>query len=68
MEYRFATTADAPVLAEMNRQLTREEGHRNPMPLPELVARMAGWLAGEYRAVLFADGGRPWGTPCSAAS
>ena len=38
MEYRFATAADAPVLAVMNQQLIRDEGHRNPMTLPELEA------------------------------
>src|SRR5438067_9662402 len=57
MEYRFATAADAPVLAVMNQQLIRDEGHRNPMTLPELEARMAGWLAGGYRAALFEDAG-----------
>jgi GNAT superfamily N-acetyltransferase len=41
----------------MNQQLIRDEGHRNKMTLPELEARMAGWLSGEYRAVLFEDGG-----------
>lgn len=57
MEYRYATPADAPVLAAMNRRLIADEGHRNSMTLSELEARMAGWLAGEYRAVLFEDGG-----------
>ena len=57
MEYRFATTADAPALAAMNQQLILDEGHRNRMTLPELEARMAGWLSGEYRAVLFEDAG-----------
>jgi GNAT superfamily N-acetyltransferase len=41
----------------MNRQLIADEGHRNALTLPELEVRMAGWLAGEYRAVLFEDGG-----------
>jgi GNAT superfamily N-acetyltransferase len=36
--------------------LIRDEGHRNPMNIDQLTARMAGWLAGEYRAVLFEDG------------
>jgi GNAT superfamily N-acetyltransferase len=57
VEYRFATTADAPALAAMNQRLILDEGHRNRMTLLELEARMAGWLAGEYRAVLFEDGG-----------
>ena len=61
MEFRDATPADAAVLADLNRQLVRDEGHRNRMTLPELEERMAGWLAGEYRAVLFLDGGRVLG-------
>ena len=56
MNYRHATIADAAVLAAMNRQLILDEGHRNPMTLPELEARMAGWLNGEYGAVLFEEG------------
>jgi GNAT superfamily N-acetyltransferase len=61
MEYRRATVADAPVLAAMNQQLIRDEGHRNRMTAAELTARMAGWLAGEYEAVLFEEAGRPAG-------
>ncbi len=57
MEYRFATAADVPVLAAMNEQLIRDEGHRNPMTLPELEGRMGEWLAGEYRALLFEEAG-----------
>jgi GNAT superfamily N-acetyltransferase len=55
MEYRRANVADAPILAAMNGQLIRAEGHRNPMTLAELTTRMAGWLDGEYRAVLFEE-------------
>ena len=29
LEYRFATQEDAALLAEMNQQLIRDEGHRN---------------------------------------
>jgi GNAT superfamily N-acetyltransferase len=61
MHYRHATTADAAVLAAMNRQLILDEGHRNSMTLAELEQRLAGWLAGEYRAVLFEDGGNAIG-------
>ncbi|HKB02028.1 MAG TPA: GNAT family N-acetyltransferase [Gemmataceae bacterium] len=61
MEYRGATAADAPALAAMNRELIRDEGHRNPMTITELTDRMAGWLAGEYEAVVFEEGGRPAG-------
>jgi GNAT superfamily N-acetyltransferase len=61
MDYRFATPADAPVLAEMNAQLIRDEGHRNRMTLPELEGRMAEWLQAEYRGVLFEEAGNAIG-------
>jgi predicted acetyltransferase len=51
--YRRATLADAVHLAELNWQLIRDEGHRNPMTLAELTQRMRGWLKDEYEAVLF---------------
>jgi GNAT superfamily N-acetyltransferase len=57
MHYRFATVDDAARLAPLNHALIRDEGHRNPMNVPELAERMAGWLAGEYRAVTFEDDG-----------
>ncbi len=48
---------DSPLLAAMNHQLIRDEGHRNRMTVPELEQRMRGWLTSEYQAVLFeADG------------
>ncbi len=50
---RMASDADAAQLAAMNRQLIRDEGHRNPMSLMELEDRMRGWLRNEYEAVLF---------------
>src|SRR5690349_15604870 len=55
MRYRQATASDADQLGEMNHRLIRDEGHRNPMTVPELAARMAGWLAAKYEAVLFED-------------
>jgi predicted acetyltransferase len=54
--YRRATLADAPYLAELNWQLIRDEGHRNPMTPAELRQRMRGWLEDEYEAVLFKMG------------
>ena len=58
MTYREATLEDCGVLAGMNHQLIRDEGHRNPMTVPELAERMRGWLSGQrYRAILFEDGG-----------
>ncbi len=44
------------MLAELNHQLIRDEGHRNKMTVPELEQRMRGWLASEYAAVLFEEG------------
>lgn len=53
IQFREAARKDAAVLARLNQALIRDEGHRNPMSLPELEQRMARWLQGEYRAVLF---------------
>src|ERR1700677_4760356 len=58
MTLRPATLDDCPLLAELNHQLIRDEGHRNPMTVAELEERMKDWLASEYAAVLFEkDGG-----------
>ena len=46
---------DIPLLAAWNHRLIRDEGHRNPMTVPELARRMQGWLEAEYRAVVFWD-------------
>lgn len=53
MNHRIATVADCPLLAELNQQLIRDEGHRNPMTVPELEQRMKRWLSEDYTAVLF---------------
>ena len=53
LEFRPATKNDLDLLAEWNHQLIRDEGHRNPMTVPELRERMRGWLAGEYKAIVF---------------
>jgi ribosomal protein S18 acetylase RimI-like enzyme len=57
MTYRQATIEDSPLLAEFNRQLLEDEGHRNRMTVPELERRMREWLAGEYVGAIFEDGG-----------
>jgi GNAT superfamily N-acetyltransferase len=57
MTFRSATLADCPLLAQLNHQLIQDEGHRNRMTVPELEERMRGWLSGEYRAVIYEDGG-----------
>jgi ribosomal protein S18 acetylase RimI-like enzyme len=57
MNFRRATLDDCPLLAELNHQLIRDEGHRNKMTVPELEQRMRGWLQSEYMAVIFEQGG-----------
>ena len=50
---RFAQEGDIAVLGELNHQLIRDEGHRNPMTVPELEDRMRGWIEScAYRAVI----------------
>ena len=55
MNFRNATLNDCALLAELNHQLIRDEGHRNKMTVPELEQRMRGWLASEYAVVIFED-------------
>ncbi len=55
MRYRFAAVADVNLLAVMDHQLIRDEGHRNTMSVPEIEERMSKWLQGEYQAILFED-------------
>jgi len=56
MTFRHATSADYALLADLNHQLIRDEGHRNRMTVPELDQRMRGWLSSEYAAAIFEDG------------
>jgi len=51
--WHYATDSDLDLLASWNHQLIADEGHRNPMNVLELRARMQGWLPDEYRAVIF---------------
>jgi GNAT superfamily N-acetyltransferase len=55
--FRLATLNDCPLLAELNHQLIRDEGHRNRMTVPELEQRMKDWLSGDYRVVVFEESG-----------
>lgn len=55
--YRLANLDDVAVLARMNQQLIRDEGHRNRMSLGELEDRMRYWLQTEYQAAIFEDEG-----------
>jgi ribosomal protein S18 acetylase RimI-like enzyme len=58
MTFRVANLDDSRLLAEMNRQLLEDEGHRNRfMTLPQLQERMRGFLSGEYRGVIYQDDG-----------
>jgi predicted acetyltransferase len=57
LTFRRATLNDCARLAELNHQLIRDEGHRNPMTVPELEQRVKNWLASEYTAMMFEDGG-----------
>jgi predicted GNAT family acetyltransferase len=57
LNFRRATLNDCALLAELNHQLIRDEGHRNRMTVPKLEQRMKGWLASEYAAALFENDG-----------
>ncbi len=57
MDYRIATQDDLDLLAEWNKQLIQDEGHRNPMTVPELQERMKGWIESDYKAVVFCVAG-----------
>jgi predicted acetyltransferase len=57
MKFRRATSNDCALLAELNHQLIRDEGHRNKMTVSELELRMTDWLASEYAGVIFEAGG-----------
>jgi ribosomal protein S18 acetylase RimI-like enzyme len=58
MTHRLATLEDCSRLAELNHQLIRDEGHRNPMSVDQLKNRMRSWLSSDYRAVLYEDAGK----------
>jgi len=58
---RVAVPSDVPVLAKMNKDLIRDEGHRNSMTLLELEERMTGFLGSGYTAVLFYEKDFPIG-------
>src|SRR5262245_37043153 len=49
-----ATSAEAPLLAELNLQLDQDEPHPYPLPLPALAERMVRWIeTGEYEVLVF---------------
>jgi predicted acetyltransferase len=55
MKWRRATAEDCDVLGELNHQLIRDEGHRNPMTVTELAHRMKKWLDREYTVLMFEE-------------
>jgi len=57
LAFRIATEQDIPLLAQMNKDLIKDEGHSNPMSVEQLAQRMMGFLSGGYGAVLFEQGG-----------
>jgi GNAT superfamily N-acetyltransferase len=58
--WRRCTVADAELLAEMNAQLTRDEGAATLGPLSTYVERMRAWLEeGRYEAAIVESGGEP---------
>jgi GNAT superfamily N-acetyltransferase len=55
LAWRYASESDLGLLGEWKHQLIQDEDHRNSMNVSELGDRMKGWLASEYRAVVFSD-------------
>jgi N-acetylglutamate synthase-like GNAT family acetyltransferase len=56
LEFRFAVKKDVPWLARMNRELIRDEGHRNKKSLSDLEHRMSDFLRNEYEVVIASSG------------
>lgn len=57
LTFRMAGPQDCGLLADLNHQLIRDEGHRNHMTVPQLEERMRGFIEGEYRAIIFEQSG-----------
>lgn len=58
MDYRIAVDSDAPLLADINQQLIRDEWGGGGMELEHLEARMRRWIEeGDYKAVIFLEDG-----------
>ena len=56
MNYRIAVDSDAPLLADINQQLIRDEWGGGGMELEHLEARMRRWIEeGDYTAVIFLE-------------
>ena len=50
-----ARPRDSARLAEMNKHLIEDEGHRNPMSIEELRKRMEDWLLSDWEAVFIVE-------------
>jgi len=61
MRHRDATNADLDLLAGWNRHLNEDERAEKLLGVEQLRERMRGFLAGEYRAVIFEEAGAPVG-------
>jgi ribosomal protein S18 acetylase RimI-like enzyme len=61
MEHRVPTDADLDLLAVWNRHLNEDERAENLLGVEPLRERMRGFLAGEYRALIFEEAGTPLG-------
>jgi len=59
LTWRLADSADCPLLAEFNQQLTADEGRGPRLTISELRQRLEAWLADDHRAVIFETGGKP---------
>lgn len=58
LHYREATPEDAPLLGQLNKELSEDEGHQHELTPVEMVQRMRDFLQGAYRAVLFESDGK----------
>jgi len=61
VDLREAQEADLPQLAIWNEQLIEDENAPYRLTRAEIETRMRGWLAAEYRAVVFESDGRSVG-------
>ena len=61
MMIRIAQSDDVAILAQMNHDLIRDEGHRCQLDTIELQKRMLEWIRTDYQAWLFELDGSPVG-------
>jgi GNAT superfamily N-acetyltransferase len=59
VSWRLAAHGDVPLLARWNAELVEDERGRHPLSMDGYAERMRGFLAGEYRAVIFSEDGAP---------